>query len=248
MLKAFSLCQSVHESINYAIIWYFFSNVETSTNLEQHVIVYNPLAWNITTYINISIKYPMALVFDDNGLAVPAQVLFIHAFIHSMCKHGVYFVLSSGIINLSIGAILIFSIIYECICLSVVCICGLTKVSSIMFYQIQPSADSPAEYDLFVMVELGGLQFKKYLIQFPQSKCKQGSSCGLTYAARVVTFERRSVSQWKKTGRFLLPVLNECYKLFFDQETNLLHIITNRWAHLFAFLFRHYEKHYFQCV
>ncbi|XP_036453273.1 epididymis-specific alpha-mannosidase [Colossoma macropomum] len=141
-------------------------STEPSSDLEQHIIVYNPLAWNITTYINVSVKYPMALVFDDNGLAVPAQ--------------------------------------------------------------IQPSAESPADYDLFIMVELGGLQYRKYLIQFPQSKCNKGSSCGLTHAARVVTFERRNISKWKKTGRRLLPVLNECYKLLFDQETNLLHSITDR--------------------
>uniref|UniRef100_A0A3B4DSU0 Alpha-mannosidase n=1 Tax=Pygocentrus nattereri TaxID=42514 RepID=A0A3B4DSU0_PYGNA len=144
----------------------FFCDIEPSSDLEQHIIVYNPLAWNITTYINVSVKYPMALVSDDNGLAVPAQ--------------------------------------------------------------IQPSAESVADYDLFIVVELGGLQYRKYLIQFPQSKCNKGSSCGLTHAARVVTFETRNVSKWKKTGRRLLPVLNECYKLLFDQETNLLHSITDR--------------------
>uniref|UniRef100_A0A3B1J3W4 Alpha-mannosidase n=1 Tax=Astyanax mexicanus TaxID=7994 RepID=A0A3B1J3W4_ASTMX len=139
---------------------------QPSKDLEQHIIVYNPLAWNVTTYINVSVKYSMALVYDDNGKVVPAQ--------------------------------------------------------------IQPSAESPADYDLFIMVELGGLQYRKYLIQFPQSECKKGSSCGITHAARVVKFERRDVSEWKKRGRKLLPVLNDCYKLLFDQETNLLHSITNR--------------------
>ncbi|XP_060769798.1 epididymis-specific alpha-mannosidase isoform X1 [Neoarius graeffei] len=141
-------------------------NPELSKALEQHIIVYNPLAWNITTYINISVKYPMALVFDDDGKAVPAQ--------------------------------------------------------------IQPSAESPDDYDLFIVVELGGLQYRKYLIQFPQSKCNTGSTCGLTYTARVVNFKRRNVSEWKKTGRMLLPVLNDCYVLLFDQETNLLHSIKLR--------------------
>ncbi|TSL40971.1 Epididymis-specific alpha-mannosidase [Bagarius yarrelli] len=141
-------------------------NTELSKDLEQHIIVYNPLAWNITTYINVSVKYPMALVFDDNKNAVPAQ--------------------------------------------------------------IQPSAESPDDYDLFIVVELGGLQYRKYLIQFPQSKCNIGSSCGLTYAASVVKFKRRNISEWKKTGRLLLPVLNDCYVLLFDQETNLLHSIKLR--------------------
>ncbi|XP_066536951.1 epididymis-specific alpha-mannosidase isoform X2 [Hoplias malabaricus] len=139
---------------------------ESSNDLEQHIIVYNPLAWNITTYVNITVEYPMALVFDDNGTAVPAQ--------------------------------------------------------------IQPSGESQGRYDLFIVVELGGLQYKKYLVQFPQSQCDPSSSCGQTHAARVVTFERRNIHEWRKTGRKLLPVLNECYTLLFDQETNLLHSITDR--------------------
>uniref|UniRef100_A0A4W4H0X6 Alpha-mannosidase n=1 Tax=Electrophorus electricus TaxID=8005 RepID=A0A4W4H0X6_ELEEL len=141
-------------------------NTDSSQDVEQHIIVYNPLAWNTTTYINISVKFPVALVFDDNGIAVPAQ--------------------------------------------------------------IQPSATSSNDYDLFIVVDLAGLQYRKYLIQFPQSKCNKSSSYGLTHVARVVTFKRRHVSEWKKTGRKLLPVLNECYKLLFDQETNLLHSITHR--------------------
>lgn len=42
--------------------------------LEQHVIVYNPLAWNITTIINVTVSFPNAAVFDDDGQPVPAQV------------------------------------------------------------------------------------------------------------------------------------------------------------------------------
>lgn len=91
----------------------------------------------------------------------------------------------------------------------------------IIFLQIQPSAESPDDYDLFIALTLGGLQYRKYLIQFPQSKSKKADD-GLTYAARVVTFKRRNVREWKKTGQMLLPVINECYVLLFDQETNLL--------------------------
>jgi len=94
--------------------------------------------------------------------------------------------------------------------------------------QIQQSMESPTDYDLFFVVELGGLQYRKYIVQFPQSHCDAGSACGATHVARVVKFEKKNVSQWKKTGRKLLPVLNECYKLMFDQETNLLHSITDR--------------------
>lgn len=133
---------------------------------EQHIFVYNPLAWNISTYVNVSVQYAMAVVLDDDGKAVPAQ--------------------------------------------------------------IQPSMESSTVYDLFFVVELGGLQYRKYTVQFPQSPCDTGSACGATHVAKVVKFNKTNVRQWKKTGRKLLPVLNECYKLMFDQETNLLHSITDR--------------------
>uniref|UniRef100_A0A3Q3WNI9 Alpha-mannosidase n=1 Tax=Mola mola TaxID=94237 RepID=A0A3Q3WNI9_MOLML len=132
--------------------------------LEQHVIVYNPLAWNITTIINMTVTFPNAAVFDDDGQPVPAQ--------------------------------------------------------------IQQSAQSNTTYDLFMVVELGGLQHRKYLIKLSEKRCSGGSECGRTYKANGVLFERRSVGHWLKTGRRLLPILNDCYKLMFDQDTNLLHSIT----------------------
>ncbi|XP_078132141.1 epididymis-specific alpha-mannosidase [Sander vitreus] len=133
--------------------------------LEQHVIAYNPLAWNTTTIINVTVTFPTAAVFDDDGQPVPAQ--------------------------------------------------------------IQKSAHSNVTYDLFIMVELGGLQHRKYLIKFSEKLCSGRSKCGQTYKAKGVLFERRNIRDWLKTGRRLLPVLNECYKLMFDQDTNLLHSITN---------------------
>nr|XP_019951382.1 PREDICTED: epididymis-specific alpha-mannosidase [Paralichthys olivaceus] len=134
--------------------------------LEQHVIVYNPLAWNITTIINVTVTFQNATVFDDEGQPVPAQ--------------------------------------------------------------IQRSAQSNVTFDLFMLVELGGLQYRKYLIKFSDRPCAGRSKCGWTYAAKGVRFERRRVRDWTRTGRRLLPILNECYKLMFDQDTNLLHSITYR--------------------
>lgn len=133
--------------------------------LEQHVIVYNPLAWNITSIINMTAAFPSAAVFDEDGQTVPAQ--------------------------------------------------------------IQRSAESNTTFDLFIMVELGGLQFRKYLIKFSNGSSPRKLKHAFAYEAKGVSFERRSVAEWKKTGRRLLPVLNDCYKLMFDEETNLLHSITS---------------------
>ncbi|XP_068164204.1 epididymis-specific alpha-mannosidase isoform X2 [Antennarius striatus] len=129
--------------------------------LEQHVIVYNPLAWNITAIINFTVTFPTAAVYDEDGRPVPAQ--------------------------------------------------------------IQKSAESDTTYDLFFVVDLGGLQDRKYLIKF----CSGGSGCGWTYEATAVLFERRRMRDSPGTGSRLLPVQNGCYELMFDRETNLLHSITN---------------------
>lgn len=93
--------------------------------------------------------------------------------------------------------------------------------------QIQQSAQSNATFDLFMVVELGGLQHRKYLIKVSEKPCSHKSECGHTYRAKGVLFERRRVGGSLKTGRRLLPVLNECYKLMFDQDTNMLHSITH---------------------
>ncbi|XP_049923624.1 epididymis-specific alpha-mannosidase [Epinephelus moara] len=132
--------------------------------LEQHVIVYNPLAWNITTIVNVTVTFPSAAVFDDDGQPVPAQ--------------------------------------------------------------IQRSAQSNVTYDLFIVVELGGLQHRKYLIKFSDRKCSHRFKCGSTYEAKGVLFERRNIRDSATAGRRLLPVLSDCYKLMFDQDRNLLHSIT----------------------
>uniref|UniRef100_A0A671VSC4 Alpha-mannosidase n=1 Tax=Sparus aurata TaxID=8175 RepID=A0A671VSC4_SPAAU len=138
-------------------------------NLDQHVIVYNPLAWNTTTIINFTVTFPTAAVFDDDGQPVPAQ--------------------------------------------------------------IQRSAQSNATYDLFIVVELGGLQQRKYLIKFSEKECSGTLKCGWTYEAKGVLFERLNVRDWLKTGRRLLPVLNQCYKLMFDQDTNLLTLSIDRYRY-----------------
>ncbi|KAJ8382169.1 hypothetical protein SKAU_G00029470 [Synaphobranchus kaupii] len=46
----------------------------SSQDPEQHIIVYNPLAWNITAFINVTVTFPMATVYDDDGRPVPAQI------------------------------------------------------------------------------------------------------------------------------------------------------------------------------
>ncbi|KAF3837119.1 hypothetical protein F7725_004583 [Dissostichus mawsoni] len=93
--------------------------------------------------------------------------------------------------------------------------------------QIQRSAQSNVTYDLFIVVDLGGLQHRKYLVKLSEEKCSRRSKCGRTYKAKGVQFERLFTRDSWETGRRLLPVLSGCYELMFDQDTNLLHSITH---------------------
>ncbi|XP_069832515.1 epididymis-specific alpha-mannosidase [Dendropsophus ebraccatus] len=40
-----------------------------------HITVYNPLAWNVTTYISVALNTSVTAVYDELGQLVPAQVL-----------------------------------------------------------------------------------------------------------------------------------------------------------------------------
>jgi len=55
--------------------------------------VYNPLAWNISAYINISVPYAMAVVLDDYGKAAPAQVPK-----HNLCIFNSQYVYSDNLV------------------------------------------------------------------------------------------------------------------------------------------------------
>lgn len=46
-----------------------------ATDVDQYVVVYNPLAWNITTFVTVSVSNEEMSVYDELGQSVPAQVL-----------------------------------------------------------------------------------------------------------------------------------------------------------------------------
>lgn len=46
-----------------------------ATDVDQYVVVYNPLAWNITTFVTVSVSSEAMSVYDELGRSVPAQVL-----------------------------------------------------------------------------------------------------------------------------------------------------------------------------
>ncbi|NXO00359.1 MA2B2 mannosidase, partial [Rhinopomastus cyanomelas] len=128
-------------------------------DVDQYVVVYNPLAWNITTFITVSVSHLAMSVYDELGYSVPAQV--------------------------------------------------------------QSSAESPSTYDLYILVTISGLSYRKYSVKPLHGE--QSASVG-----RLVKYKQKRITRAEQQSRQLLPVVNNCYQILFDQKTNLMHSITER--------------------
>ncbi|NXQ30709.1 MA2B2 mannosidase, partial [Alaudala cheleensis] len=128
-------------------------------DVDQYVVVYNPLAWNITTFVTVSVSSEAVSVYDELGYSVPAQV--------------------------------------------------------------QMSVESQSTYDLYILVAISGLSYRKYNIKL--SDGKQSAFIGSS-----MKFKRRDLTRAAQQSRRLFPVVNNCYQVVFDQNTNLMHSITER--------------------
>ncbi|XP_071412943.1 epididymis-specific alpha-mannosidase isoform X1 [Pithys albifrons albifrons] len=135
------------------------SGISGAKDVDQYVVVYNPLAWNITTFVSVSVSNLAVSVYDELGHPVPAQV--------------------------------------------------------------QSSAESPSTYDLYILVAINGLSYRKYSV-----KPLDGKQSAFT--GRSIKYKRRDITHAGQQGRQLFPVVNNCYQVLFDQNTNLLHSITER--------------------
>ncbi|XP_071600090.1 epididymis-specific alpha-mannosidase isoform X2 [Heliangelus exortis] len=135
------------------------SGLPGAADVAQYVVVYNPLAWNITTFVTISVSHPALGVYDELGQSVPAQV--------------------------------------------------------------QSSPESHFTYDLYILVEISGLSYRKY-----QVKALDGEKSA--FIGRSVKYKRKNLTGAHQQSQKLLPVGNSCYQVLFDPNTNLMHSITER--------------------
>ncbi|XP_053314235.1 epididymis-specific alpha-mannosidase [Spea bombifrons] len=130
-----------------------------------NITVYNPLAWNITTFVTVPLNSSVAGVYDELGQPVPAQ--------------------------------------------------------------IQNSTDSKYALVLHVLVTLRGLSYGKYSIHLGvQTNPSFGD--GAIVAGRLIKHPRQPIRKRSKSKGHLKPVMNDCYTLWIDQETNLIASITDR--------------------
>ncbi|NWR47673.1 MA2B2 mannosidase, partial [Regulus satrapa] len=128
-------------------------------DVEQYVVVYNPLAWNITTFVMVSVSNEAVSVYDELGYSVPAQV--------------------------------------------------------------QSSMESQSTYDLYILVAISGLSYRKYSIKPLDGKHP-------AFIGSSVKYKRRDLTGADQQSQQLFPVVNSCYQIVFDQNTNLMHSITDR--------------------
>ncbi|XP_038601694.1 epididymis-specific alpha-mannosidase [Tachyglossus aculeatus] len=139
------------------------SGRQGSRNGDYYAVVYNPLAWTITTFVTVSLDYVEVSVFDELGYPVPAQ--------------------------------------------------------------IQNSTDSPAAYDLYILVTIRGLSYRRFNI-----RASKPSDVGSASVARAMRFGRKTANPSRPRGNRLFPVGNDCYDVLMDLDTNLIHSITDREA------------------
>ncbi|KAM6132918.1 epididymis-specific alpha-mannosidase [Pterocles gutturalis] len=143
----------------YSSVYNKDSGIPGAADVDQYVVVYNPLAWNITTFVTVSVSHLAMSVYDELGHSVPAQV--------------------------------------------------------------QSSVESPSTYDLYILVAISGLSYRKYNVK--PLNGKQSAFIG-----RSVNYKRKDITRADQQSRQLLPVVNNCYQVLFDQNTNLMHSITER--------------------
>ncbi|XP_030095069.2 epididymis-specific alpha-mannosidase [Serinus canaria] len=130
-----------------------------AADVDLYVVVYNPLAWNITTFVTVSVSSEAMSVYDELGRSVPAQV--------------------------------------------------------------QSSVESQSTYDLYILVAISGLSYRKYSI-----KPLGGEESA--FIGSSVKYQRRALARAGQQSQQLFPVVNSCYQIVFDQNTNLMHSITDR--------------------
>ncbi|KAM4807632.1 epididymis-specific alpha-mannosidase [Rhinophrynus dorsalis] len=139
----------------------FKSKPDSYGNDLINVTVYNPLAWDITTFVSVPLNRSVAGVYDELGQPVPAQ--------------------------------------------------------------IQNSTESSYAFDLYVLVTLNGLSYGRYTIKLGNSDPGKNLIVG-----RLVKFVRQPTSSKLKHKERVMPLMNDCYKVWIDQSTNLMHSITDR--------------------
>lgn len=90
--------------------------------------------------------------------------------------------------------------------------------------QIQESTEPHSKLDLYLLVTINGLSYRRYIVKVGNYPPNDESA----FIGRMVRFKRRVTESTWRNGKRLLPIQNDCYIVMIDQDTNLMHSIKDR--------------------
>ncbi|XP_059538930.1 epididymis-specific alpha-mannosidase [Myotis daubentonii] len=94
--------------------------------------------------------------------------------------------------------------------------------------QVQRSKEIPHKYDLYVLTTIPGLSYRYYSVR-PTEQAPEGQQAATATMAFTSKLDRKprrlSTRPW---GKKLVSVKNDCYTVFLDTDTNLMHSIWER--------------------
>ncbi|KAM4854437.1 epididymis-specific alpha-mannosidase [Thomomys bottae] len=101
--------------------------------------------------------------------------------------------------------------------------------------QVQSSSRQPSAYDLLILATIAGLGYRHYRLR-PVTELPADARGPAATVARTLRYGRRTRRHTGQGGRSLVPVMNDCYTVLLDPDTNLMHSIresqNNRTVHM----------------
>ena len=94
-------------------------------------------------------------------------------------------------------------------------------------FQVQSSKEMPSAYDLRMLTTIPGLSYRHYSIQ-PSRISQEATEETAPFVASTQHFGHRLRRRGRQVGYHLVPVENNCYTVFLDTDTNLMHSIWER--------------------
>ena len=85
----------------------------------------------------------------------------------------------------------------------------------------------PSAYDLHVLTTIPGLSYQHYSIR-PSRSSQEATGETAPFVASTQHFGHRLRRHGGQVGCHLVPVENDCYTVFLDTDTNLMHSIWER--------------------
>ena len=94
-------------------------------------------------------------------------------------------------------------------------------------FQVQSSKEMPSAYDLHVLTMIPGLSYRHYSI-WPSRRSQEDTGETVCFMASTQHFGHRLRRHGGQVGSHLVSVANDCYTVFLDTDTNLMHSIWER--------------------